>query len=239
MSFYRVELHSHCQGDPQDRYIAHTIFEHIDRAKKVGLDAIAITWHRRICCDPIATQYARERGILLISGMEAEINRGHLLVLNLAEGDLPGRTSWDEVRALRRRKPDVLVIAPHLFYLNHSCLGYQANPHVDCIDAVEWCMFDVAWLPRRINPNLRAARWAAEHQKPLIACSDAHSLAAIGENASTIVADALTPESLTTVIRSGHVTFQKRRLTVPQMAYHINETFSSQPWHYRTWGRKL
>ena len=43
MPLYRVELHSHCQGDPVDSYLGHTLFQHIDRAKEVGLDAIAVT----------------------------------------------------------------------------------------------------------------------------------------------------------------------------------------------------
>jgi len=32
----------------------------------VGLDAIAVTWHRKICAVPEAIAYARERNILLI-----------------------------------------------------------------------------------------------------------------------------------------------------------------------------
>ncbi len=91
MPSYRVELHSHCQGDPVDFYLRHSIFEQIDQAKKVGLDALAVTWHRKACVHPEAEAYARERGLLFIPGMEAEIERRHLVVLNVAEGDLPPR----------------------------------------------------------------------------------------------------------------------------------------------------
>ena len=54
MPHFRVELHSHCQGDPVDTYLRYSLFEHIDRAKEVSLDAIAVTWHRRICAVPEA-----------------------------------------------------------------------------------------------------------------------------------------------------------------------------------------
>jgi predicted metal-dependent phosphoesterase TrpH len=234
---YRVELHSHCQGDPVDTYLGHTVFEHIDRAKEVGLDAIALTWHQKVCTAPEAFAYARERGILLIPGMEAEIDRRHLVVINLADGDLPGEPTWNQVQALRRRKPEVLVLAPHPFYPHPSCLGKILNDHADCIDAVEWCMLHVHWLPGQVNPNLRAARWAHQHGKPLVACSDAHSLAAIGRNASTVEADELTPEALLAGIRAGRVSFHRRSLELVPLVYQTSKAMASQPRHIGSWVR--
>jgi predicted metal-dependent phosphoesterase TrpH len=235
MPFYRVELHSHCQGDPVDSYLSHSIYEQIDRAKEVGLDAIAITWHRRVCVDPKAVAYARDRGLLLISGMEAEIARRHLLVLNVAEGDLPPETTWDDIRELRRRKPEVFVLAPHPFYPHPSCLGRRLHGNADCIDAVEWCILHLDWLPGRMNPNLRAARWAHQHGKTLVACSDAHSLAVIGRNASTVEADELTPAAIFRAIRAGRVAFPRRGLKIAPMVYHTGAALFSQQRHVRRW----
>jgi len=233
--FYRVELHSHCQGDPIDHYIGHTLFEHIDQAKKVGLDALAVTWHQKICADPEAFAYARERNLLLIPGMEADVNNRHLVVLNLSEGDLSGEPTVDEVRALRARKPEVFVLAPHPFYPHPTCLGSLMNEYADCIDAVEWCMLHINWLPDRVNPNLRAARWAHQHGKPLVACSDAHSLSAIGKNASTVEADALTPEALFAGIRAGRVSFHRRSLELGPLVYQTTKALTSQPRHIKRW----
>jgi predicted metal-dependent phosphoesterase TrpH len=235
MPSYRVELHSHCIGDPVDHHLGHTIFQHIDRAKEVGLHAIAITWHRKICSDPEAFAYARDKGILLIPGMEADVERRHLVVLNLAEGDLPGDPTWSQIRALRLRKPGVLVLAPHPFYPHPCCLGNNMNDHADCIDAVEWCYIHVHWLPGRVNPNLRAARWAKKHGKTVVACSDAHSLTAIGKNASTVEADELTPESLWDGIRAGRVTFDRKSLDLAPLIYETGKAMSSQPKHIRRW----
>jgi predicted metal-dependent phosphoesterase TrpH len=232
---YRVELHSHCQGDPLDDYIKHTIFEHIDQAQKIGLDAIAVTWHRKICSNPEAVAYARAQNVLLIPGMEAEIDHKHLVVLNLNEGDLPGETTWDEVAALRARKPDVLVIAPHPFYPHPSCLGGRISDHVDCIDAVEWCMLHLDWLPGRVNPNLRAVHWARQHGKPLIACSDAHSLPNIGKNASTVEAEALTTEALFAGIRAGRISFHRQSLHLGPLMYHTARGIISQPQYLGRW----
>jgi predicted metal-dependent phosphoesterase TrpH len=232
---YRIELHSHCQGDPVDAYLGHTIFEHIDRAKAIGLHAIAVTWHRKICALPEAFAYARERDILLIPGMEAEVDQRHLVVLNLAEGDLPGEPTWDQVRALRARKPDVLMLAPHPFYPHPTCLGNLMNDHIDCIDAVEWCMIHVHWLPKSISPNLRAARWAQKHGKTLVACSDAHSLSSIGKNASTVEADELTPAALFAGIRAGRVSFHRRSLELGPLIYSTSKAMASQPRHIGRW----
>jgi predicted metal-dependent phosphoesterase TrpH len=234
---FRVELHSHCQGDPVDTYIGHTIFQQIDRAKELGLDAIAITWHRKICSAPEAFIYARERGILLIPGMEAEVDRRHLIVLNLSEGDLPPDPTWNQIRALRLRKPEVLVMAPHPFYPHPSCLGKTMNDHVDCIDAVEWCMIHVGWLPGRVNPNLRAAHWAKQYGKTLIACSDAHTLSAIGRNASTVEADELTIHSIFAGIRAGRVTFHRKSLELVPLIYQTSKAMASQPRHIARWAK--
>jgi len=232
---YRVELHSHCQGDPVDCHLGHTLFQHIDRAKEVGLDAIAVTWHRKICADPEAFSYARERGILLIAGMEADVDQRHIVILNLAEGDLPGDPTWNQIRALRLRKPEALVLAPHPFYPHPSCLGKMMNDHADCIDAVEWCIIHVQWLPGRVNPNLRAARWAHQHGKPMVACSDAHSLCAIGKNASVVEADELTSEALFAGIRAGRVSFHRKSLELGPLVYQTGRAMKSQPRHIGRW----
>ena len=237
MPAYRVELHSHCHGDPVDRYLRHTIFEHIDQAKKVGLDAIAVTYHRKICVNPEAEEYARERGMLLIPGMEAEVNRRHLVVLNLAKGDLSPEPTWNEIRALRLRKPDVLIMAPHPFYPHPSCLGRAMEGHADCIDAVEWCFIHVNWLHGRINPNARAARWAEKHGKTVVASSDAHSLGSIGRNASTVDAEELTCESIFAGIRAGRVTFDRSSMPVIPLIYETGKAMSSQPKHIGRWIR--
>jgi predicted metal-dependent phosphoesterase TrpH len=232
---YRVELHSHSKGDPIDKHLRHTLIEHIDRAKAVGLNAIAITWHQKVCAVQEAYDYARKRGILLIPGMEADVDNRHVVLLNLAEGDLPGESSWDQVRALKARKPDVFVLAPHPFYPHPSCLGSIMNDHVDLIDAVEWCMIHVNWLPSRVNPNLRAARWAQLHGKPLVACSDAHTLSAIGKNASTVGAEELTIDAIFAGIRAGRVSFHRRSLDFAPLVYSTGKAMSSQPRHIGRW----
>jgi predicted metal-dependent phosphoesterase TrpH len=228
---YRVDLHNHCQGDPVDP-LPHTIFEHIDAAKKGGLDAIAMTWHRRVCADPEAFAYAKELGLLLISGMEADVNGKHVVVLGLRDGDLPGVATWDEIRALRARKPGVVVMAPHPFYPHPTCLNRRINEGEDCIDIVEWCALHVSWLPSRVSPNLRALHWAQQHGKPVVACSDSHSPAAIGRTPSTVEAEALTEEAILEAVRAGRVSFPRHSLEVMTFIGHTTAVIASQPRHF-------
>ncbi len=237
MPNYRVDLHNHCQGDPIDP-LHHSIFEHIDVAKKMGLDAIAMTWHRQVCEDEKAEAYARERGLLMIRGMETEIENKHLVVLGVRAGDLPGETTWDEIRALRARKPGVLVFAPHPFYPHPACLNHRIDGHADCIDAVEWCALHFQWLPNRVSPNMRAARWAHRHGKPLLACSDAHSPSAIGRNPSTVEADALTEEAILAAVRAGRISFPRHGMEVGPFLVRTAEVIVGQRRHVSRWMAK-
>jgi predicted metal-dependent phosphoesterase TrpH len=167
--------------------------------------------------------------------MVADVDRRHLVILNIAESDLPPEPTWSEVRALRRQKPGMLVLAPHPFYPHPCCLGKSMDDHVDCIDAVEWCILHVGWLPGRVNPNLRATRWAQKHGKTVVACSDAHSLAMIGKNASTVEADELTPEALWAGIRAGRVTFHRKSIELVPLISASGKAAMSLPKHTRRW----
>jgi predicted metal-dependent phosphoesterase TrpH len=231
---YRVDLHNHCQGDPIDT-LTHTIYDHLDAGKRAGIDALAMTWHQKVCRDEAAEAYARKLGMLLMSGMEAEVGGKHLVVIGLRDGDLPGKPTWDEVRALRKRRPDVIVMAPHPFYPHPACLNRAITGNEDCIDAVEWCALHTHWLPSRVNPNLRAARWAHRHGKTLVACSDAHSVAAVGRNASTVEAEELTEESILAGIRAGRVTFTRHSLGLGTLLQTTTSVVTSQPRHLTRW----
>ncbi len=109
------------------------------------------------------------------------------------------------------------------------------NEHIDCIDAVEWCALHVKWLPGRVNPNIRAARWAHQHGKTLIACSDAHSLEHIGRNASTVEAAERTPGRFSRGIRAGRVTFHRGSLELGPFFFHAGRALAAQRRHVGRW----
>ena len=82
----RADFHHHINTDPVDGgFVAHSAGELIDRAAAVGLNVVAITCHESIPYDADATRYARERGIVLLRGMEATVDDCHVLLLNFRD----------------------------------------------------------------------------------------------------------------------------------------------------------
>lgn len=206
MPTYRIDFHGHCQGDPLDD-IAHTIYEHIDHAHDCGLDAIALTWHRQVFADESAIAYARERGVLLIPGIETELfGRQHTLVLNVKPGQISAKSTLEDLQRVRQN-PDCFVIAPHPYYPHFSCLGSTIDKYPEYFDGIEWCHYHFGWIPSPLNPNERARRWALKQGKPLIACSDAHDLHGLGQFYSEVDAEELTAPALFSALRAGRVRF--------------------------------
>ena len=78
----------------------------------------------------------------------------------------------DDVRRLRKQRPDVLCIAPHPCFPSSECLGGLVRRYADVFDAIEVSQY--YWW--KLDYNVPAARLAKRLGKPLIANSDAHSL---------------------------------------------------------------
>jgi predicted metal-dependent phosphoesterase TrpH len=201
----KVELHTHTADDPVDR-IPHTLPQLIDRAATLGYHALAITLHeRQLDVRPYA-DYAAERGIVLIPGMERSIEGRHTLLLNFKSGAEDVRT-FDDLAHLKRRQPG-LVVAPHPFFPGPTCLGGRLDRHASLFDAVERnAMFTVS-----VDFNRRAERWAAEHGKPMVGNCDVHRLRQLGTTYSMVDAEPH-PDSICSAIIEGRVRVESRPLT--------------------------
>jgi hypothetical protein len=95
------------------------------------------------------------------------------------------------------------VIAAHPFFPNGNSLRSRLIEHADLFDAVEWSYF---WT-RGLNFNAKAARWAAEHGKPVVASSDLHDLQQFGRTCSFVFAEP-NPDAICAAIREGRVSIQ-------------------------------
>lgn len=153
----------------------------VERAVALGFDALAITLHDRQYEDARLSAYARARGILLIPGIERTVAGRHILLLNFAAEAVDRVRSFEDLAALRRAGAG-LVVAPHPFFPDRSCLGARLDAHAALVDAVEWSYF---WT-RGVNFNARAARWAAAHGKPVVGNSDLHDLRQLGRTYSLV-----------------------------------------------------
>jgi predicted metal-dependent phosphoesterase TrpH len=217
----KVELHSHTADDPFDR-IPHTTRELIDHAVSHGFDALAITLHDRQLNLRPHLEYARERGLTLIPGVERTIEGRHVLLLNFGRGTDFVRT-FDDLRGLRRRQPG-LVIAPHPFFPATNCLWGKLERHGDLFDAVE----RNAMFLRGVDFNLRAERWAARHGKPIVGNGDVHVLRQMGTTYSLVDAER-DPDAICAAIAAGRVRVVSRPLGYLEAAGILGSLFAISP----------
>ncbi len=195
----KTELHAHTDADPADR-IGHSVRGLVDHAAGLGYGAVAVTLHDRFF-DPAADlAYARDRGLVLIAGIERTIRRRHILLINFpaAAGDV---RDFDDLAALKAAHPNGLIVAPHAFYPTPSALGTRLmDANAALIDAVEVN----AMHTRALDFNRRAVAWARANGKPIVGNTDLHLLAQMGTTYSLVDA-APTADDICNAIRGGRV----------------------------------
>jgi len=207
----KVDLHLHTSDDPLDR-ITCSGADIVDRAAALGFGALAVTLHDAPFDVARLAPYARERGIVLIPGVERTIRGRHVLLLNFPSSAVARVRSLDDLARLRD-SGDGLVIAPHPFFPDRSCLGAAAlDAYAAVFDAVEWSYF---WM-RAANFNARAARWARARGKPVVGNSDLHDLRQLGRTYSLVDAP---PDAaaICAAVREGRV--QLRTAPVPPQEF--------------------
>ena len=202
----KVELHSHSSDDPHDR-IPYSTHQLIDRAAELGYQALAVTLHDRQL-DPAPFEgYARERGVVLIPGIERTIEGKHVLLLNFRRG-AEAVQSFDDLARLREREAG-LVVAPHPFFPHSSCLRGLLDRHAALFDAVEWN----AMFTRSVNFNRAAERWARQHGKPMVGNGDVHRLRQLGNTFSLVEAEP-SADAICSAIRAGGVQVEAHPLSM-------------------------
>jgi predicted metal-dependent phosphoesterase TrpH len=210
----KVDLHTHSADDPEE-YVAHTSCELIDKAHRLGFDALSITSHKALLCPSYLQEYAHERGIVLIPGAELEIEGKHVLVINAHEGIVSART-FDDLRRLRT--PENLIVAPHPYHPGRSSLLWKLRRSIDVFDAIEFSWF----YHRHINFNTFAVRVAARHGLPLLCTSDCHHLEKFGSAFSFVQAEK-NVESIVRAVKAGRVEIAADPLSLFEFGKHSVE----------------
>jgi predicted metal-dependent phosphoesterase TrpH len=196
MALLKADLHVHTAEDPED-LVCYRATELINRAQNLGYAVLAVTNHNRVTYNAYLRDYARERGIVLLPGVEATIQGRHVLLYNLAFGDV----DRSNLAALARvRSPESLIIAPHPFYPSPVSLRGLLRRHLSIFDAVEYCHFYTSSM----DFNSSARSLAARHGLPLIGTSDAHQRAQLHTTYSIIDAEPK-PEAVIEAIKAGRV----------------------------------
>lgn len=166
---FKTNLHFHTHKD--EEITCYDIYKYIDYAKERGFNVLAYTPHRRFLFKEEYSRYAKDRDILLIPGIEMEIDQRHILVLN-CDNEVETIKTFEELRNYKNKNPQIFIIAPHPFIASRKSLKKKFLENVDLFDVVEMSVFS-NWL---FNFNKRAGKEAQRHNKPFIATSDTHFL---------------------------------------------------------------
>jgi len=205
----KADMHMHAKGDPEDVFITHTSEELIDYAASLSFDVLSISAHGKVIFSKQLESYAKKRGILLIPGAEAWIEGRHVLIYNITDKELQNLKTFDDLRAFRKKRKDILVIAPHPFYPLSSCLHEKLAQNIDVFDAIEISHFYFGF----IDFNRKSFRVAKKYNKPLVALSDSHFLWMFGRN-YTLVDSKKDVKSYMAAVKAGNVRPIHRSMTV-------------------------
>jgi len=208
----KADLHLHTAEDPLD-HVRYTAKELIAKAGDAGFDVMAITNHHRLTFNQDLFSYAREKGILLIPGVELTIRRRHVLVLNPP----PHKKCSDFPALSKLRRPETLIIAPHPYYPGMYSLNGYLLEYLDLFDAIEYCHF----YSQMINFNLKAVEVSKSFGLPLIGNSDAHFFSQLGSTYSLIHAEK-NLESVFEAIRKNKLRIVSRPLKHLEMGLILN-----------------
>lgn len=196
---YKASLHLHTKEDHEDgSIIKYSIYDLIDEAVRLDFKILALTGHKTFIFKPEYGEYAKEKGILLIAGIEAEIKGRHCLILNCDQSTEQIK-NIDDLIAYKRGHPDCFVIAPHPNYKTKSLGLSLVENYADLFDAIEHSWF----YSKKANPNIATADLAKKIKKPLIATADLHRLEYLNCSYAVIDCVSLDASSVFEAIRRG------------------------------------
>ncbi len=140
--------------------------EIITLAKKLGLDAIAVTDHNSIEGGRETERLAK--GLIVFVGSEIRTKEGEVIGLNLKK-DIPSALPLMQTCRLIKEQGGFLIV-PHPLDRMRRGVGKGIEKIVRYIDAVE--CFNARTLLDKFNKN--ASEFAEDHKLPKVAGSDAH-----------------------------------------------------------------
>ncbi len=209
----KTNLHFHTGDDIFDR-IDYSTKEGIDHAVKLGFNALAITCHQKFAWTEEYFEYARQKGLLFIPGIELyvgetlETSKRHVLVLN-AMKDVEKVRTFEELTAYRANHPECFIIAPHPFFYGNFSLKHFLEKYISLFDAIEQSWFYSKWF----NRNVEGKAMAEKYHLPFISTSDTHFFDFMDTNYCTVDAEEKTAQAIFQAFREGKLenTTSRRR----------------------------
>lgn len=163
----KIDLHTHA-GKDADHHLDYSPRQLIDRMAKLGYDVLSITNHRKLTFSSELRRYAAGKGILLIPGIEARIERKEVVLINATKEIAKKIKTFADLE--RYKSENIFVIAPHPFYPSTKSLYSKLLKNIRLFDGIEFSHFYIKWM----TFNTKAAEIAGRYRLPLIGTSDCH-----------------------------------------------------------------
>lgn len=212
----KTQLHCHCMGDPVDS-INYSPKQLIDEAARLNYDVLCITLHRKLLFNKKLQKYAGKRNILLIPGIEFEINNKHILAINAHE-DILQVDNFQKLATYRNHHPKTLIIAPHPFFPTNYCLQQDLINNILLFDAIE-----ISWAYTKTrNYNKAAIALAKRWRKPLVSTADCHIISHLN-NGYTLVKAKKETRSIIEAIRDNKIEIHTKPTSYLKIARFITQ----------------
>ncbi len=169
----------------------------VDAALRKGINCMAITDHNEVKGSLEAAEYAQEKPILIIPGIEIKSREGDILGLNIKR-IIPGGLSAKETIE-KIKEEGGLAIIPHPFGWICSFKGDLINllKKIDGIEALNASIFGPG--------NKKALNLSEKYNLPFTAGSDAHEPNMVGKFYLEIPGDNLSIEEILNQIKNKNV----------------------------------
>jgi len=215
---FKASLHIHTSEDKQDGHIInYDVYNLIDEAEKCGFKVLGFTPHKKFVFKQEFADYAKNKGILLIPGIERGLGRflnKHVVILN-CDKTIEKVKTLRELHKYKEDHPEIFILAPHPTYNRLISLGAgQLRKYINLFDAIE---HSCACSKKSNFHNKKAAAIAARFQKPVIATADVHVLKKLNTDFAIIEVEDLTARSVFQAIRYGKF----KNVTAPQSLFDL------------------
>jgi predicted metal-dependent phosphoesterase TrpH len=213
----KANLHLHTGDDPKDS-ISYSPFEAIDKAAELGIDVLAFTCHEKFTHKKECEDYARDKGIFLISGIETRIEGKDTIILNCDE-KIEQIKTFKDLEKYKNLRPHIFVLAPHPFvpHSDKASLGAKWIENIDLYDAVELSVFS----NKILNFNKKMRKLAEKYKQPIIATGDTHFLKDMDRGYAIIETKEKTPQAIFEAIRQKNFKNHSRPMGLTAMFFFI------------------
>jgi len=213
----KADLHIHTCDGIKEKHIKYNAINLIDAAMEMGIEVLSITNHDTVTYNEYLNDYARERGILLIPGVELTLKNKHVLIYNMID-ELASVNNFNDL--IKIKDKNNLFIAPHPFFPASNSLGKHFIKWQRLFDAVELSHF----YTNSINFNQKAISLARKFHLPMIGTSDSHLLRQLNTTYSVIYAEK-NKEAVIEAIKKGALEIVTIPLSMKEAGMIIREMF--------------